>query len=140
MSQIAVTCASLCFRKASSTWSPRFPTPMKPRRTRSFAPSTLAGASVVASPAPAAIVNSRRVSLLIALSSLPPDFRRQLPHLPDQQLLRLRGEVADPACVETAALVAALLQHARRGQVAEDVVAVGRHPEPVRAQRLLQHR
>src|SRR5687767_7777508 len=121
MSQIATTCASLCFRKASSTWSPRFPTPMKPRRTRSLAPSTLAGASVVAIPAPAAaFVNSRRVSLLIAFSSLPTDLRRQLAHLPDQELLRVRREVADPARIEAAALVAALLQHARRRQVAED--------------------
>src|ERR1017187_2252470 len=62
MSQIATTSASLCLRKASSTWSPRLPTPMKPRRTRSLAPSTRKDESAaVALTAARVRVNSRRV-------------------------------------------------------------------------------
>src|SRR5579864_8975286 len=65
MSQTATTSASLCWRKASSTWSPRLPRPMKPRRTRSLAPSTREAARAVPSPARVDVVKSRRVSLLM---------------------------------------------------------------------------
>src|SRR5438128_1872739 len=61
MSQTATTSASLCSRKASSTWSPRLPRPMKPRRMRSLAPRTRRALRAVPRPAKVACwVNWRR--------------------------------------------------------------------------------
>src|SRR5262245_41349584 len=71
MSHTATTSASLCARKPSSTWSPRLPIAMQPRRMRSFAPSTRPLPSAVLTDAAVAIfVKSLRVSLLIVLRSL----------------------------------------------------------------------
>src|ERR1035441_5281461 len=68
MSQTATTSASLCLRKASSTWSPRLPRPMKPSRTRSLAPSTRKDESAAVAPTAASVrVNSRRVIGLAAM-------------------------------------------------------------------------
>src|SRR5664279_588345 len=62
MSQTATTSASFCLRKASSTWSPRLPRPMKPRRTRSLAPITRKEErAAVVLRAASVRVNSRRV-------------------------------------------------------------------------------
>src|ERR1019366_8826837 len=62
MSQTATTSASLCWRKASSTWSPRLPRPMNPSRTRSLAPRTRKEErAAVVLRAASVRVNSRRV-------------------------------------------------------------------------------
>src|ERR1035437_1658120 len=62
MSQTATTSASLCLRKASRTWSPRLPTPIKPSRTRSLAPRTRKDRSAAVVLRAASVwVNSRRV-------------------------------------------------------------------------------
>src|SRR5688500_12726286 len=68
MSDTATTCASSCARNALSTWSPRLPTPMKPRRTRLLGAVVCAvacaGLKPAAAPTPiaaAALVKSRRV-------------------------------------------------------------------------------
>ena len=71
MSQMATTSASLCARKASSTWSPRLPRPMKPRRTRSLAPATRRAPRAVATPAAAVAWNFRRVMGVMPASGRP---------------------------------------------------------------------
>src|SRR5262245_13158790 len=71
MSHRATTWQSLCCRKASSTWSPRLPSPMNPSRTRSPAPRTREALRAVVSEAAARVAyfpKSLRVSLLMARS------------------------------------------------------------------------
>src|SRR3974377_771746 len=58
---MAVTCMSGCFRKASSTWSPRLPTPIKPNRTRSLAPEARVAPSAVAAPAKMGVFEKSRL-------------------------------------------------------------------------------
>src|SRR5919107_556944 len=66
MSQTATISASLCARNASSTWSPRLPTPMKPTRTRSLAPRMRVAPSAVPTQAAAAVLpNVRRVTVVM---------------------------------------------------------------------------
>ena len=57
---------------------------------------------------------------------------RELAHFAHEQILRAGSEEAFRG-VEAASFVAAFLEHAGRGEIAEDVVAIGRDPEVERA-------